>query len=534
MAEAIGGSITAASDLRESMSLSEQVFEGNARKVQAWGKTAADAFGMSQREALNFASTFGTAFKNVGMSLDDTTQKSETLTRLAADLGSAFNTSSDEAAVALRSGLLGESEPLRKFGVFLDEAKVKAKALAMGLKPVGGALSDIQKVAARYALIMEQTADSQGMFGRDSESLADAQKSLGAAMENLGAAIGKAFTPAATDAVNVLTDLVKSLETVEDPVRKNQNAFERLTSDIGEMVDNLFDLISFWDGYTAAGEDRKNQILAEAAAAEAAAEAYARTNVEARAEWAAGQRARAETNKQLADTAEGLAAIEKEAKDAAQRLKDFEKSLEDAADAMIEAKFAPKELALELKGATLEQTLLSREIAKFKRDHPHPTKEQQRDLVALQEQLLAAQRRIQETRLEIRKLDGMSLADLRQTFIDSGLGAAYLARKIKDALDYARLLDEIEISLSGAGGRGKQLALASGGPAMPGMTYTVGERGPETLVMGRAGGYVIPNSGGGWAPVSLAVNLDGRTIATVVDRHLYYKAARAPQSPYSG
>ena len=42
---------------------------------------------------------------------------------------------------------------------------------------------------------------------------------------------------------------------------------------------------------------------------------------------------------------------------------------------------------------------------------------------------------------------------------------------------------------------------ASGGPVMPGSIYTVGEQGPETLVMGRnGGGVVIPNSGGGGGP----------------------------------
>lgn len=39
-----------------------------------------------------------------------------------------------------------------------------------------------------------------------------------------------------------------------------------------------------------------------------------------------------------------------------------------------------------------------------------------------------------------------------------------------------------------------------GGPVMPGGTYTVGEAGPETLVMGSSGGYVIPNQGSGDRP----------------------------------
>jgi hypothetical protein len=37
---------------------------------------------------------------------------------------------------------------------------------------------------------------------------------------------------------------------------------------------------------------------------------------------------------------------------------------------------------------------------------------------------------------------------------------------------------------------------ATGGPVMPGASYLVGESGPETLVMGAMGGYVLPSSGG--------------------------------------
>ena len=212
--DAVGGSIKAASDLRESVSLTGQVFEQNSGKMEKWAAGASQAFGQSKREALAFASNFGTALKNVGFSLDETADKSQTLTRLAADLGSAFNASSEEAATALRSGLLGESEPLRRFGVFLDETKVKAKAAAMGMVPLNGALSDGQKVAARYAIIMEQTADSQGMFGRDTDSLADAQKRAETAMENAAAALGTKLLPLATLAAKGMTVLAENADKI--------------------------------------------------------------------------------------------------------------------------------------------------------------------------------------------------------------------------------------------------------------------------------------------------------------------------------
>jgi hypothetical protein len=272
LTDAIFGSIDAASDQREAMSLAGQVFEENTDQMADWADGAADAFGQSKTEALNFASSFGTALKNVGFSLDETADKSQDLTRLAADLGSAFNASSEEAAIALRSGLLGESEPLRRFGVFLSEAAVKSKAAQMGMKAVNGQLTNGQKVAARYAIIMEQTADSQGMFGRDTNSLADAQKRLTAEVENLQAEVGTALVPimvelaktlnddvvpAARDFFGWLSDLNEQVEQFSPSGRKASEgstlfgqALEEVGKQIGILIDDSGDVLTFWDGWT--------------------------------------------------------------------------------------------------------------------------------------------------------------------------------------------------------------------------------------------------------------------------------------------
>lgn len=78
---------------------------------------------------------------------------------------------------------------------------------------------------------------------------------------------------------------------------------------------------------------------------------------------------------------------------------------------------------------------------------------------------------------------------------------------------------------------------AAGGPLAPYQTAVVGENGPELIRMGASGGMVSPSlggaQGGGGTPVVVQLSLDGRVVAEVVDRHLYYQAARAPQSAYA-
>jgi len=55
----------------------------------------------------------------------------------------------------------------------------------------------------------------------------------------------------------------------------------------------------------------------------------------------------------------------------------------------------------------------------------------------------------------------------------------------------------------GVGSAGQQ----HGGPVMAGMSYTVGEAGPETLVMGPRAGYVIPNAGGGGGATAIHIHI---------------------------
>jgi hypothetical protein len=215
--------VEAASNLREAMALNEQVFGANSKAMEAWAANASDSFGESQRSALTYAANFGNVLKSSGLAMDDVSAKSRELTERAADLGSAFNQSGEDVATALRAGLVGEAEPLRRFGVLLSAAAVEAEAYASGIAKVGKPLTEAQKVQARYNIILRQTADSAGMFGRDTDSLADAQKALSAAVEDTQAKFGKALLPVMLELANVAKDdLIPALEALTDGMDMTQ------------------------------------------------------------------------------------------------------------------------------------------------------------------------------------------------------------------------------------------------------------------------------------------------------------------------
>lgn len=211
MAVKIGiDSVKAASDLNEEVSKAEIIFGDVADEIKAFSKTADVALGLTQKEALSAASTFATFGKASGLTGKDLSKFSKQATTLAADLGAFYNTNADEAITAIGAALRGESEPIRKFGVLLNDATLKAKAMEMGLYDGKGALDVQAKSLAAYEVILDQTTDAQGNFAATSDDLAGQQKILTAQIENLKAEMGKGLLPVAKDVVTQLNFMAKA------------------------------------------------------------------------------------------------------------------------------------------------------------------------------------------------------------------------------------------------------------------------------------------------------------------------------------
>lgn len=213
--------VDAASNLAEAQSKVNVVFGESSDVITSFAENSATAFGQSKAQALEATGTFGNLFRAIGLTEEQSAKFSTSLTGLASDLASFNNTSVDDALTALRSGLVGETEPLKRFGVNLNEATLKAKALEMGLSDGIGTLDANAKAQAAYALIMEQTTLAQGDFARTSDGLANKQRIAKAEFENTKAELGQNLLPimqqvtgAATDLLGAFNSLPSSLQTV--------------------------------------------------------------------------------------------------------------------------------------------------------------------------------------------------------------------------------------------------------------------------------------------------------------------------------
>ena len=204
-------SLKSASDMQEATAKLEQTFGDSSQFVKDFGADAAEVFGMSQKEYTTLAADIGALVKPLGATEERAAEMSTTMTRLAADLGSFHNTSAEDAIAAIRSGLSGEPEPMKRFGVVLSDAALKAEALEMGLYSGKGTLDAYAKSQAAYNLILDGTIDAQGDFERTQDGMANKTKTTKAKFDDLSTTLGEKLMPIANVALDGLITGLDSL-----------------------------------------------------------------------------------------------------------------------------------------------------------------------------------------------------------------------------------------------------------------------------------------------------------------------------------
>ena len=201
--------IQAASDLQEVQNVVDTTFGADANKIEKWAKNAGTQFGLTETKAKKFTSTIGAMLKSMGMSGDEIVNISTDLSGLAADMSSFYNLDFDEAFQKIRSGLSGETEPLKQLGINMSTANLEAFALQQGLSKTWNEMSQGEQTMLRYQYLMQATADAQGDFAKTSDGYANGLRLLEANLESLKTKLGEVILPVVNDVLNAVNDLFK-------------------------------------------------------------------------------------------------------------------------------------------------------------------------------------------------------------------------------------------------------------------------------------------------------------------------------------
>jgi hypothetical protein len=477
---AIGDAIDAASALNETESKSRVIFGDAAGAMDTFGQSAATNIGLSKQAAIEAGATFGNLFTNLGQSQANAEKMSERLVTLAGDLASFNDIDPTVALEKLRSGLSGESEPLRQVGVFLTEAKVKAKAMQLGLVDAHGELSEGAKVMARYQLILEETTTAQGDFARTSDGLANSQRIANAEMENAKAKFGAALIPAATLFDKIATQGIRGLsdfadktreagEATGDFVRRGIEGWQSFFNETGTVVVPA----------TAAVENLSASLDESGSQARNTAHEFDRLRTGSITPLTSGI-------PPLSSTIETLATMMDRARSSANTLAD--------------------DLETNLYGSTVNlgrKQELTDQISDLETKLKH-TKDRG-DATIIRGQIAGLRKELMDLDLQIAIAKGpQALLDqlhawekqFKLTNHQAYLAILALEKLYRDA----GMLPDVTVTVTGISGTHAGEHRATGGPVLPYHTYAIGEAGPETLVMGSSGGTIYPTLAGVVSP----------------------------------
>ena len=200
--------LNAASDLEEVQNVVDVTFGDGAAKIESWSKSAGAQFGLTETQAKKFASTMGAMMKSSGLAGDQIVTMSTDLAGLAADMASFYNLDFDTAFQKIRSGISGETEPLKQLGINMSVANLNAYALQKGLSKTFEQMTQGEQTMLRYQYMMSATADAQGDFSRTSDGYANSLRQLETNVESVKTKLGTVLIPAMRDAIGFVNEFL--------------------------------------------------------------------------------------------------------------------------------------------------------------------------------------------------------------------------------------------------------------------------------------------------------------------------------------
>lgn len=225
-------SISIASNIQEVQNVVDVTFGDAASRIETWADSARTQFGLTELQAKQYASTIGAMFKSMGIAEDQVYDMSTAMAGLASDMASFYNLDFDTAFQKIRSGISGETEPLKQLGINMSVANLEAYALSQGITKSVEKMSQAEQATLRYNYLLSVTADAQGDFARTSDSYANSLRKLETSVDTLKSHLGEMLLPVVNDVVNTVNSLFDDHRTLTDKIADTDAALEQTSASI--------------------------------------------------------------------------------------------------------------------------------------------------------------------------------------------------------------------------------------------------------------------------------------------------------------
>lgn len=204
-----------AADFEDALGATGQIFKDNSDTVAEWANNLDTSYGIAKKEALSYSNLMGSMLINIGkLTEEQASKQSAKLIELAGDLTAMYGGTTQDAVRALTGALKGNNTMLDNYGMAVNEALIKQKALELGLISGTSEMSLQAKQAATLALIWEQTGAAQGQAAREATGASGAMRAFRTEVANLSTELGETLLPIITPMITKLTEATQGFRSL--------------------------------------------------------------------------------------------------------------------------------------------------------------------------------------------------------------------------------------------------------------------------------------------------------------------------------
>ena len=212
--QAFGSAVTSATEMIETTNLFSVAMGEMATETEKFVDATSQLYGFDKPNIMSAVGTYNLLARSMGMSADNAKVLSENTYKLAVDLSSLTNVPINQVLGDLRSGLVGQSETVYKYGLDITEASIKQEAYLQGITKSVRNMSQGEKMGLRYSAMIRQSSLAHGDFARTINTPANQMKILGERFISLTRSIGSMFIPILAKILpylNAVVGLIKEL-----------------------------------------------------------------------------------------------------------------------------------------------------------------------------------------------------------------------------------------------------------------------------------------------------------------------------------
>lgn len=200
-------SVALSSNLQEIQNVVDVTFGDSKGVIDEWSKTIKTGFGLSEMQGKQYAGVFGSMLKSMSVSSEKIPEMSMRMAELVGSVASFYNLDHETAFQKIRSGLSGETEPLKALGINMSVANMNAFALSNGIEKTYEKMTQAEKASLAYTYMMFAASDANGDFARSIDSVANQSRLLETNWNEMKTNVGNVLLPAASSVLGVVNSL---------------------------------------------------------------------------------------------------------------------------------------------------------------------------------------------------------------------------------------------------------------------------------------------------------------------------------------